>query len=238
MNVEITRIGAEECAVCSSLDIAETFEKAHRGVLRDIRNLDCSEKFGKHNFVLTSYTDKQGKEKPMALMTRDGFTFLVMGYTGEKAAQFKEAYIEQFNRMERALYRRQIERETLQPLLRYLPSEPPAESRLLDYWRGFERWREENDPSDKAIVLYVQLLSFFNRRHWKQWIDMDTTRLMLLANTTSTSTAYRARDALINAGLLECQPGKKSKASSYRLLVYGVAAPMIADATQTINDIV
>lgn len=238
MNVEIACIGTEECATCSSLDIAETFERKHNNVMHDIRNLNCSAKFRLLNFEQSEYINEQGRSQPHYIMTRDGFTFLVMGYTGEKAAQFKEAYIERFNQMERALCRRQIERETLQPLLRYLPSEPPAESRLLDYWRGFERWREENDPSDKAIVLYVQLLSFFSRRHWKQWIDMDTTRLMLLANTTSTSTAYRAREALINAGLLECQPGEKSKSSSYRLLIYGAAAPMIADATQTMNDIV
>lgn len=45
MNIEITRIDTEERAVCSSLDVAETFGKRHRDVLRDIRKLDCSEKF-------------------------------------------------------------------------------------------------------------------------------------------------------------------------------------------------
>ena len=44
-------------------------------------------------------------------MTRDGFTLLVMGYTGELAMKFKEAYIKQFNAMERALRGKQIERE-------------------------------------------------------------------------------------------------------------------------------
>lgn len=120
MNVELTHINKEERAVCSSLDVAETFGKNHYDVLRDIRHLDCSEKFGKRNFAFTSYTDKQGKEKPLVLMTRDGFTFLVMGYRGEKAAQFKEAYIEQFNRMERELRRKQVQRETLKPIRRSL----------------------------------------------------------------------------------------------------------------------
>ena len=88
--------------------------------MRDIRNLDCSEKFGKRNFALTSYTDEQSKAHPCYLMTRDGFTFLVMGYRGKKAAQFKEAYIKQFNLMERALQRKQIEREKLKPTRRSL----------------------------------------------------------------------------------------------------------------------
>lgn len=34
-------------------------------------------------------------------MTKDGFTFLVMGYRGKKAAAFKESYIQRFNDMER-----------------------------------------------------------------------------------------------------------------------------------------
>lgn len=47
----------------------------------------------------------------MYIMTRDGFTLLAMGYTGEKAMQFKLAYIKQFNAMEKALQGKLIERE-------------------------------------------------------------------------------------------------------------------------------
>jgi len=47
----------------------------------------------------------------MYYITRDGFTLLVMGYTGEKAMRFKEAYIKQFNAMERALIGKIKERE-------------------------------------------------------------------------------------------------------------------------------
>lgn len=45
----------------------------------------------------------QRKKLPMYYMTKDGFTLLVMGYTGEKAMKFKEGYIKQFNAMEKAL---------------------------------------------------------------------------------------------------------------------------------------
>ena len=36
-------------------------------------------------------------------LTKEGFTFLAMGFTGTKAAQFKWAYIDEFKRMEEAL---------------------------------------------------------------------------------------------------------------------------------------
>jgi len=84
----------------SSLMVAETFRKNHRDVLRDIRNLDCSDKFRERNFAPSTYRSEQGHRKPCVNMTRNGFTFLVMGYRGKKAAAYKEAYIERFDQME------------------------------------------------------------------------------------------------------------------------------------------
>lgn len=111
MLVEIAKINHEECTVVSSLDIAETFGKEHRRVLQDIREIGCSEEFRLHNFVQSSYENSQGKQQPMFLVTRDGFVLLAMGYTGELAMRFKEAYIKQFNAMESALRGKLIERE-------------------------------------------------------------------------------------------------------------------------------
>ena len=111
MLVEIMKIGKEDRAVCTSLDVAETFGKEHRHVLRDIRELGCSEDFRLSNFGQSSYDNTQGKKQPMYFMTRDGFTILAMSYTGELAMKFKEAYIKQFNAMETALRGKLIERE-------------------------------------------------------------------------------------------------------------------------------
>ena len=109
--VEIKTINKEEVTVVTSLDVAETFEKEHRNVLKDIRELKCSEEFRLLNFVQSDYLNEQGHKQPMFYMTRDGFTLLAMGYTGEKAMKFKEAYIKQFNTMEKALFSKIKERE-------------------------------------------------------------------------------------------------------------------------------
>lgn len=111
MLVTAMKFGKEERAACTSLDVAGTFGKSHDHVLRDIRELGCSKEFRLSNFGESSYTNAQNKKQPMFLMTRDGFTLLVMGYNGEKAMQFKEAYIAQFNAMEEALRGKLIERE-------------------------------------------------------------------------------------------------------------------------------
>lgn len=111
MLVELQKLNKKEVNVVSSLDIAETFEKRHSDVLRSIESLECSKSFAERNFALSDYKDSTGKSNKMYYITRDGFTLLVMGYTGEKAMKFKEAYIQQFNEMEKMLQGKLIERE-------------------------------------------------------------------------------------------------------------------------------
>ena len=113
MLVEVKRINKVEATVVSSLDVAETFEKNHRDVMESIRNIESNISTAEFSalFFLDSYKASNGKSNPMYLMTRDGFTLLVMGYTGEKAMRFKLAYIKQFNAMEKALQGKLIERE-------------------------------------------------------------------------------------------------------------------------------
>lgn len=87
-------------AFCTSRQVSDEFEKRHANVLRDIEELDCSDEFRRLNFELSSYKNEQNKKQPEILMTKDGFSFLAMGYRGKKAARFKEAYIRRFNEME------------------------------------------------------------------------------------------------------------------------------------------
>ena len=65
MLVEIKKINKEEVTVVTSLDVAETFEKRHADVLRDIERMECSEEFTERNFALSSYNDSSGKSNKM-----------------------------------------------------------------------------------------------------------------------------------------------------------------------------
>lgn len=87
----------------TSLHVAEHFGKLHKDVIRRIESIDCSPEFSERNFTPAEYIDSQGKSRPYYRMTRDGFTFLCMGFTGKRAAQWKEAYINAFNQMEARL---------------------------------------------------------------------------------------------------------------------------------------
>lgn len=113
MLVETKKLDKREVNVVSSLDIAETFDKEHKHVLEDIRRTCESLSTAEISalFYESEYTASNGKKNPMYLMNRDGFTLIVMGYTGEKAMKFKLAYINQFNAMEELLKGKLIERE-------------------------------------------------------------------------------------------------------------------------------
>ncbi|EHL5689620.1 Rha family transcriptional regulator [Escherichia coli] len=90
-------------AVTSSLAVANFFSKRHDDVLKKIRTLECSASFTARNFSVSDYTDCTGRKLPCYQITRDGFAFLAMGFTGKRAARFKEAYINAFNQMEKQL---------------------------------------------------------------------------------------------------------------------------------------
>jgi Rha family phage regulatory protein len=91
----------------SSLSIAKAFGKRHDDVLKAVRNMECSEDFRRRNFAESSYINAQNKEQPMYRMTRDGFSVLIMGFTGPKAMEWKEKFLALFNAMEKELRKRQ-----------------------------------------------------------------------------------------------------------------------------------
>ena len=111
----------------SSRDIAKKFGKQHKNVIQSIELLDCSAEFKQLNFQPLKFIYR-GQEFPYYEMTRDGFSFLCMGFTGKKAAIWKEAYIEAFNAMEAELLQQKIWIGGLTQALEHICPTPPAEA--------------------------------------------------------------------------------------------------------------
>lgn len=105
---EIITAKGDQLRTTSQNNVAQVFGKRHDDVLKRIRSLDCSEEFHARNFAEMIQKVEVGKgatrDTPSFEMTKDGFMFLVMGFTGKQAAKFKEAYINCFNQMEEALH--------------------------------------------------------------------------------------------------------------------------------------
>ena len=125
-------------AVTTSQAVAEYFHKRHDNVVQKIKSLECSTEFTDLNFKVCFKNNElqNGKPQPYYEMTKDGFVFLVMGFTGKKAAAFKEAYIAEFNRMESELAK-PVDYLThpanpVRVLWTYYPNEAPVAHMLSD----------------------------------------------------------------------------------------------------------
>lgn len=147
--------------VTTSRNVAEVFGKNHADVLRDIRNLleKCSSEFSLSNFAESDFTNERGKTYTEFLMTKDGTTMLIMGYTGELAMQFKEAYIKRFNEMEAELKEKPkvADSITLKNLLEHmkLVSQALSESNLT----GNQKAKLLNELAKKTIGIdYFDLI--------------------------------------------------------------------------------
>ncbi len=111
MLVEITGNKDREQLTTTSRIVAEVFEKRHDHVIRDIEILQKDlPNFGEM-YILTSYKDSYERKQKEYLITRDGFSLLAMGFTGDKALKFKLNFIQAFNAMEQELKRLYTERQ-------------------------------------------------------------------------------------------------------------------------------
>lgn len=128
--------------VTDSLLVSKVFGKRHDDVLRKIRRLECSDDYRARNFAETSQTIDMPnggvKRTPVWQMTKDGFIFLVMGFSGKKAAAIKESYINAFNWMTEELQKlsRNYEAERNALMLEYMKESDVASmsGRLLNRW--------------------------------------------------------------------------------------------------------
>lgn len=143
-------------AVCSSLQVAEKFEKRHADVIRAIDNLIRNDPTQNcvRCFKRGMYTDAKGERRPMYTMNRDGFTFLVMGFTGKKANEWKWRYIKAFNQMEKFIREKEtqawIDSRKIGKLTR--KAETDTIKKLVEYAQA-----QGSQHADKLYMTYSKL---------------------------------------------------------------------------------
>lgn len=158
-------------ALTDSLKVAEMFEKRHDRVLRAIDNLlESLPKNGAVNdtkngavdstqncaqmFFKTRYKDEKGEYRKKYLMNRDGFSLLVMGFTGKKALEWKIKYIDAFNKMQEIITEKRttawLETRKQGKLIR--KEETNVIQRLVEYARG-----QGSGHADMLYMTYTKL---------------------------------------------------------------------------------
>ena len=96
--MQIVKSDSDRLSTTSKI-IADVFGKVHRNICRDISALECSDEFRALNFEQSHYTSPQNKKIKCYNITEEGFYFLAMGFTGKKAAKWKEEFIAEFKRL-------------------------------------------------------------------------------------------------------------------------------------------
>nr|DAJ09242.1 MAG TPA: regulatory protein [Caudoviricetes sp.] len=142
-------------AVCDSLQVAEKFGKRHDKLIHeiermygDIEELGSAQNGGHPLFRKMYYVHPQnGQKYPKYIMNRDGFSLLVMGFTGKKALEWKLQYIKAFNQMEAFIKEkttqtwvetrkagkltRRAETDTIQKLVEYAKGQGSTHAEML-----------------------------------------------------------------------------------------------------------
>ena len=162
--------------VTDSRSVAEHFGKQHKNVLQTIENLAAENPATKFLFQKTTF-ENRGKQYPMYLMNRDGFSLLVMGFTGTKALEWKLKYIEAFNAMERKLKEATYDS--------YMISDPVERAKK---WIEEEKERQKLRAENKVMLPKAQFYdtvanteSLFSMADVAKTLDMGIGRNKLLA---------------------------------------------------------
>ncbi len=148
---EIKLISSNNTITADSRQIARHFEKRHDHIMRDIGSIlnQCQDapNFGEM-FIPSTYKDSYGRRQRSYQLTRDGFSLLVMGFTGQKALSWKLKYIEAFNAMENQMSRVRIP-ETFADALRLAADQ----AEQLEKQRPLVRFAEHVASSEQSMLV-------------------------------------------------------------------------------------
>lgn len=151
LNLRAMVINDNGQAKTTSYAVAQAFGKRHSDVLRSIKNMKCSHSFRERNFALCFENNKlqNGKPRKFYQMTKDGWMFLVMGFSGERADAIKEQFIDAFNWMAMQLSRTfQTKWARYNSLTNYHQG---RKAQISGCASAMGQWRWEKEPLESEI---------------------------------------------------------------------------------------
>lgn len=142
----------------TSKELADVFGKNHRHVIRDVESLECSQEFGLLNFEESTFTTSQNKKHKCYKITRDGFAFLAMGFTGRNAAKWKEAYIKAFNEMESNLRKDPTFMDKINEAIGMLEGDKEKASACATGLNAWKKIKSQRESEVKRLISASQML--------------------------------------------------------------------------------
>lgn len=185
--------------------MAQNFGKYHKDVLETIDNITKAEKSALVFFKKITYQVKGNfKKYPAYLINRDGFSLLVMGFTGRKALQWKLKYIEAFNRMEEALKHPKPKQRWLPPQIlrcKYFNGVPCMTLADLEFVAGFDHaaalW------SLKRYYIPYIMLTKETLRQYRYENDLHTCNSRLIILTQASVVSLLKKTGRYTAEIIE-----------------------------------
>lgn len=167
MENEIKLLNQDGKVVVSSRVVAQDFGKRHNDVLRAIESKLENVILRSQNYFIESTYKVEGNNKSYKeyLMTRDGFAFIVMGFTGSKADEFKLKYIEAFNKMEETIKNNKLQLSNEQKAILQVVQSQTQEERMMALV-------EYKDIVTKALVEKIEELKP-QADNFKKYMDSD-----------------------------------------------------------------
>ncbi|PSU58378.1 Rha family transcriptional regulator [Photobacterium phosphoreum] len=163
--------------VTDSLTVSKHFSKQHKNVIQKIESLDCSDIFTSANFSAHAKKITAGavvRDSKVYQMSKDGFMFLVMGFTGKRAAAVKEAYINAFNQMAEQLTKK--------------PAAEPLSYRIMTVIENGQAIESKMIPNDAFIISKSCIAQLFNESNL-----FSVDELLAISSSVNKSIAEIAR---------------------------------------------
>ncbi|WP_315117916.1 Rha family transcriptional regulator [uncultured Clostridium sp.] len=175
MNNLINILNKNGQLVVTSRQIAIDFNKRHGDVLEKVDSLInemISTEKSVQYFIQDSYKDDSGKSNREYLLTRDGFSLLVMGFTGSKALEWKLKYIEAFNRMEEHIKNQNMPTSFEDMMILQLQEQKKLKSRVENIEDKLESL--EVNPSQRKTIQslkHKRVVELLGGRKTKAYLD-------------------------------------------------------------------
>lgn len=195
-------------AVTTSLQVADSFEKEHKNVLRDIEKLKEDVLNFEQMFVEGNEPDSYGRNRRVFFISRDGFFLLAMGFTGKKAIYFKQKYIEAFNEMEDVIRKNTVP-QTIEDMMIYQLEEMKDVKKDVSMLKDTMRisGQQEFEIKQKGNIKVMEVLGVKKAELMKKSAKKYSQNFGLNLNVPFQSqdmASYLVRDSMMLFHLLKC----------------------------------
>lgn len=217
---ELVFRGQNDQALTSSLLVAEKFGKRHGDVVRAIENSlmkgsESTKAKLRSSIVLSSYVDEKGESRPMYVMNRDGFSVIAMGFTGDKAMDFKIEFVSAFNAMEKQLKEQQKPLSHLEILVQSAQALLDQSKRIDNVEKRLDTMEQEREENSRMLLSVTVSSEKVPQISMRDKVRQLVNRYAVASNIPQRDVWHKIYDQLYYLYHISVKAYKKEKKETY-----------------------